>query len=488
MSKYLYGASVQGIQGYIFETNKLKEIAGASELIEQICTKEFKEHCKNKKIAFNDLDLLISAAGNIKYKFENKTDCEKIVYDFPKYIKTKAPGIILSQAVVEYESNLVKAIGDLEKKLKAKRNMQDLPIGNALMISERARKTGKAGYRRDRDDKVLDIEQNAKIKFADKVAGISEKLTGDKVKPEDFPFEVDELSSGKKGSDNWIAVIHADGNSLGKLIQKFTKKVDENVVAAVFKEFSVKLEEATKKSAQKAYNDVVKDKIGNKAKPPIRPIIIGGDDLTVIIRGDLALDFTNVYLKAFEENTKAEFKDLAEKYKISDLQNGLTACAGISFIKPKYPFHYAVSLAESLCTESKNVSKAKYEGKSCLNFHKVQSSFVDDFKTIQERELTANGLHLYRGPYFIEKVDGKFSIDELLKKIKVINQKDAPKGPLRNWLSELYNSKETSSQLLRRIIDLNKGKSEELGLSKNNLEENLHIHDIINLSSIIKNN
>ncbi len=31
---YLYGASIQGIQGFIFETNKLKEIAGASNLIE----------------------------------------------------------------------------------------------------------------------------------------------------------------------------------------------------------------------------------------------------------------------------------------------------------------------------------------------------------------------------------------------------------------------------------------------------------------------
>ncbi len=41
VTKYLYGAAVQGIQGFIFQTNKLKEIAGASEMVEQICTNEF---------------------------------------------------------------------------------------------------------------------------------------------------------------------------------------------------------------------------------------------------------------------------------------------------------------------------------------------------------------------------------------------------------------------------------------------------------------
>ena len=39
--KYLYGASVQGIQDFIFKTDKLAEIVGASELVEQICTTLF---------------------------------------------------------------------------------------------------------------------------------------------------------------------------------------------------------------------------------------------------------------------------------------------------------------------------------------------------------------------------------------------------------------------------------------------------------------
>ena len=36
MAQYLYGASIQGIQEYIFTTNDLQEIIGASEIIDSL--------------------------------------------------------------------------------------------------------------------------------------------------------------------------------------------------------------------------------------------------------------------------------------------------------------------------------------------------------------------------------------------------------------------------------------------------------------------
>lgn len=41
--KWLYGASVQGIQGYIFQTNKLKAVIGASELVKDLRETNFKK-------------------------------------------------------------------------------------------------------------------------------------------------------------------------------------------------------------------------------------------------------------------------------------------------------------------------------------------------------------------------------------------------------------------------------------------------------------
>ena len=72
MNQYLYGAAVQGIQSFIFQTNTLREIVGASELVEEICTKMFAEQLGISKTNLdNDGNAIINAAGNIKYIFNN---------------------------------------------------------------------------------------------------------------------------------------------------------------------------------------------------------------------------------------------------------------------------------------------------------------------------------------------------------------------------------------------------------------------------------
>ena len=69
MTKYLYGASVQGIQQFIFQTNELKDIVGASELVEFICTRLFKEVVGK---GWTEANQIISAAGNVNPSLTGK--------------------------------------------------------------------------------------------------------------------------------------------------------------------------------------------------------------------------------------------------------------------------------------------------------------------------------------------------------------------------------------------------------------------------------
>ena len=96
-AKYLYGASVQGIQGFIFQTNALREIASASELVEQICTTLFAREI-NKSVGqlLTDPNAIVNAAGNIKYVFMDIFLCQDVVRNFPKTVMEFAPGITLS--------------------------------------------------------------------------------------------------------------------------------------------------------------------------------------------------------------------------------------------------------------------------------------------------------------------------------------------------------------------------------------------------------
>lgn len=495
--KYLYGASVQGIQGFIFETNKLREIAGASELIEEVCTVMF----QNAVSYYNEENLIIGAAGNIKYIFDKKEDCQNLVRLFPKKVMTEAPGVTISQAVVEFQGDLSKDDIDLlEKRLRWQRNKPIVQHSLGLMITERSRRTGKAGIKWKKDGKeevVIDAGQvkkagkseAAKSTLLDKILGENHDITDRR-----FPFDINDIV--KKQDREWIAVVHADGNNLGKIIMKMADELSQKHTKAAFREFSKCLERATVKAASEAFYDTVYYKVDDNERLPLRPVILGGDDLTVIIRGDFAMDFTKTFLTLFERYTEEQFAKFGEKYELEGFNGRLTACAGIAYIKPNYPFHYGVNLSEELCKYSKNIAKKINSNTtpSCISFHKVQASFIEGYQDIIEKELTASDVHFNYGPYFIKPQKSFETVDRLKYWTKMIKRKDAPKGPLRNWLSALEDNTGQAAQQLERIKKLNRNYISRLSLEEesvfierkvgNKVKKFTHIFDVITLATI----
>lgn len=96
---YLYGASVQGIQKFIFQTNKLKDIIGASDIVKKVCDDIFKSVCDENKA-----ELIVNAAGNIKCIFHDENACRKVVLLFPKKVREIAANITISQAVARFQT------------------------------------------------------------------------------------------------------------------------------------------------------------------------------------------------------------------------------------------------------------------------------------------------------------------------------------------------------------------------------------------------
>lgn len=492
--KYLYGASVQGIQGFIFQTDKLREIVGASNLVEEICTTFFKECVGNNN--FKSENLIIGAAGNIKYLFEDKAACEHLVYYFPKAVMQKATGIAISQAVVEVEGDFkYEHLEVLDIRLNTQRNKPANPLNLGLMITERARRTGNPAVAWN-DEGTIDLAQKQKHKASNDAEQnlISKISEGVNLNRATFPFEISDISNGK----NWIAVVHADGNNLGQILRKLSSNISGDIQKA-FREFSVALDKSTREATKLAFEEVFVNVIKestDKSKIPFRPVLLGGDDLTLIIRGDLALDFTRRYLEHFEKRTKANFASFVQTYNLGLLlQNGLTACAGIAYIKTNYPFHYGVALSESLCKQAKRVARGinSETSPSCLQFHKVHASFIEEYESIIEKELSApNNVRFNYGPYFLNYTRNYHSIKDLQLLVRKINNKDAPKAGFRNWLTELRNNPESASQLLKRLKDINK--QVNTFLPNNNIDEPFTIRqdqmrytpifDIISLSNI----
>ena len=455
MSKYLYGAAVQGIQDFIFKTNELKHIVGASELVEQICTKAFEEFEENDKKEKTG-ESVVRAAGNIKFIFDKEEYCKKAVREFPKKVMTMAPGITISQAVVAYDGDFGKAIDNIEALLKAQRNKPAHSITTGLIGIKRANNTGLPVVNiKEEDNKVIYKDESTIQKecYQD-VKGLCKNSFGeDALLTKNVAYNISDITD----KNDWIAIIHADGNGLGKVVQTVGKKQD------IYKTFSIELDIATKEAARKAYK-AIECKFIDKEIIPIRPVVLSGDDMTVIIRGDLALDYVNAFMNAFEEKTKERLKDiLKDQHVFADDKDYLTACAGIAFIKSSYPFYYGYQLAEELCGQAKKDTKAIYGAEtnclppSCLMFHKVQDSFIVDYKDIVERELTAkDGLSFKAGPYYIQTQDSKNTVDDLIKASKLLNSEngDGIKSGIRNWISLRIEDKSKADQRRERMLQI----------------------------------
>ena len=421
MAKYLYGASIQGIQDFIFKTNQLQEIVGASEIVKSI-EQEFRDFTKIDK-----KNILLNAAGNIKAIFDDEEMLQKVVLEFPKMIMQKAYGITISQAVVEMEGDkeTSKEINMLEKKLKIQRNKPSLPLDLSINILKHAPKTARPQIEKDMD-MATKQKRDAYANWFKKV--IENDAEFEKSK------ELSYISNGK----NKIAVIHADGNGLGQLIPKLSD------ISA----FSNSLNKATTEAYEVAKKKVENDKI--------RKIILGGDDLTVICDANYALSFTQVFLEEFESRTEKFIKDQLEE---KNIQHKLTACAGIAYCNEKYPFHYAVSLAEALCSAAKKHAKSTNEhlAPSSLMFHNIQSSNFQSWEKFVADELTiTNDKQTIRcdfGPYYLNQ-DGEPSIQDFEHTVEAYRSDGSPISRLREWMSELSKSKQSAENMLARINEI----------------------------------
>lgn len=491
MSMYLYGASIQGIQSFIFQTNKLKEIVGGSELVEEICTTEFYKFIDSDE---SNENIIVSAAGNIKFIADEET-CKRLVRDFPKHVLQKAPGVTVSQAVVKVDQNLPLSnhINRLEEKLKSERNRPVMPLEIGFMGLERARRTGgvaidirtKKGKQVSycestllKDQSVdrlsLEFNESSHTKLFRKISGLTEKT-------KEITLEIEDICKGHKNS--WIAVVHADGNGLGNILRVMGDKLaksDFESSKSAFRKFSLALDRATQAAAQSAFKQVFQNESAftSEGKYTIRPIICGGDDITFIIRADLALEFTECFLKEFEKETEEEFKVL-EQYGISDFKGGITACAGIAYVKESYPLHYALNLSESLCKDAKKLVKDKLKEQndpnsngipeSALAFYKVQESFTDRLSILKERTLQAKQggklLDYYFGPYLL----GDLAVlNERLSYLKgqVEKSQDTTKAisKLRKVVSDSFKDFSVAEFNLNRMETINKDFFEGLNL------------------------
>lgn len=199
-----------------------------------------------------------------------------------------------------------------------------------------------------------------------------------------------------------VAVIHIDGNGVGGIMKDlessmdrvapgvFNAKVgcdrdDPDALRRFLRAVNDHLDDAVTLAFAAAWTRIAElsrhddDRAGRQHTAiPVVPVILGGDDVTVITSGDYALPFAAAYLRYYEEATG---NDPILRYLTppeGQDTGPMTAAAGVAIVKRNFPFHIAYELAEKLVERAKKVGKTACPPCSTLDYHVLFDTTVLD--------------------------------------------------------------------------------------------------------------
>lgn len=442
---FAYAFEAKSIQSWILSGGKLRDIAGASHLLDRLCAPDGAkrgdrlESVLGRSAMEPAPTLARRAGGALVLIHPDEGALARFRALWRAAFAAEAPGLDFADALSAGPDE-AGAIDAARRAMAASTTPAPDPIA-AGPFTMRDPRTGRPAASLCRMtanpiDAAISVKRRVINQREDDEDG-GDPL-GEKFAPEGadirWPFEMEHSDTSRSNSvifpfeseNRTVGVMHADGNGLGAALTAIGAKLRANGLtdkryAEAFERFSRALAFATRAAAEDATREtMVEADLLKNGVAPCRPVLLGGDDLTAILRGDVALPFTAAFLRAFEARTEENFADLAKTHPTlfrEALPAGyrFSAGAGIVFVGASQPFSQACTLAEDVARRAKTAAKSwareadpsgETPAPSLVGFCRVTGAAIPQTLGAIERELTTTGgeepgLLLTAGPYHV---------------------------------------------------------------------------------------
>ncbi|WP_143020169.1 Cas10/Cmr2 second palm domain-containing protein [Sinosporangium album] len=443
-----------GKQRYIFASGKRQEIVGASHLIrsvteswiDQALGEVFSGFSRSWRVSEHPAELVVAAAGGatVLVRGDDESKAREVVTALTVKALHDAPGLDVAAVVHRYEDGeergLVKALEDARAAFGAARAATPGPQARFLRLPlvEDCASSGLPAARLIQEGEEGPRPRST-VGIA-KLAAYPEALARWARITETTESAMRQLVERLGFHSSWVGVVHADGNGLGEVVSKVSESYKDSDAdhANGLRTFSTAVNQCAERAFQRAHSRTV-DELGYEAgKPYVLPLVLGGDDLTVVCEGEVALPFTRYYLEEFEKET-AEHEQLKGMLAAVG-RRYLTAGAGVAVVKRNYPFHFAYDLAEELATDE---AKSVKQHGSALAFSVLYESSAPELRRIR----TAAGGARSASPYAVgmnqggEWANGR-RFEDLVSAVRALVATDEASGELLVSRSAVHDLRE----------------------------------------------
>ena len=337
--RYLMILEVSQKQAYIFASTKLKENIENSDAICKVTDPQyFKKLAQSGVVQFDEKDNLVyTGGGHTVLEFDSENKAKTFAYEVSKAVKQEFHEIELFIKVIKYDDN--QTPGDnlkfLSEELEKKKAIRQASFHQGTFGVEKM----DAQLRRA----VAKVENARKIEWESDSCYV----------PEGFQsVNKFEQLGNQKNESSFIAVVHIDGNAMGKRVEKLRTHYGDRSweeYKSALRKFSDSIDEDFKDAYREMADEIATAKKNGKLDKlnlqnnnfPVRKIILAGDDVCFVTEGRIGIEAARIFVNKLSQKVN---KQDNERY---------TACAGVAIVHQKYPFYKAYEISEMLCSNAK---------------------------------------------------------------------------------------------------------------------------------------
>ncbi len=206
------------------------------------------------------------------------------------------------------------------------------------------------------------------------------------------PWTVLEEAGAQANRVGYIGVVYADGNSMGSVV----KQLPDRDTCEAFSQI-------VDTSVRRATYDVLREHDYNSL-----PLLLGGDDVVMVMPANDALRFASRLPDEFERWSRELMQKqggAAGEWLLGERPRGFSLSVGVAIGRHRMPFHLLLDLAEQLLKSAKKGAvDAKLEDKARVDFHVTTSSSVRPISEVRRQDMRLKGpgnqiYHRTRRPY-----------------------------------------------------------------------------------------